>query len=60
MKKFGITLAALLSCLGIAALFAGLLGKTHQFAMFVICLIVAIPMWEEIYKEWKKEKANEL
>lgn len=54
MKTINTTLAILLSACSIAALMAGLSGATHQFAMFGISAMVAIPMWDEIYNEYKK------
>lgn len=54
MEKINTILAILLSVLGIMALIAGLSGATHQYAMFGISLIVVVPMWGEIYKEYKK------
>lgn len=54
MEKINTILAILLSVCGIMALIAGLSGATHQYAMFGISLIVVVPMWGEIYKEYKK------
>ena len=60
MKTIEKILATLLSGCSIACLLGGLSGATHQFFMFAISGMVAYVMWDEIYKEWKKEKANEL
>lgn len=58
MKLINTILAILLSACSIAALMAGLSGATHQFAMFGIGVMVAIPMWNEIYKEYEKRDKN--
>ncbi|WP_370818817.1 hypothetical protein [Butyricimonas paravirosa] len=56
MKIVNTILAILLSVFGMVSLIAGLSGITHQYMMFGISLIVVIPMWDEIYKEYKRYK----
>lgn len=56
MKVMNIVLATLLSACSLASLMAALSGVTHQYAIFGIGAMVAIPMWDEIYREYKNDK----